>query len=151
MIMKNKSIFNDAHIRIQVRLPAPLLSELNQAMLSNNYGLKGRSRWAEEAICFLINLESFEDLVTLDETINTSLSPCSFTLSEKTKNILEDALLKSLTKVKPEYRNNLSLSSIVRTAILQRLLRNNKNVCPPGGQTSINLTKRIDNNENDIC
>ena len=145
---KTTPIFNDLHIRIQVRLPAPLLSELNQTMLSNDYGLKGRSRWVEEAICFLTNLENFEDLVTLDETMHTTLFPCSFTLSETTKKTLEDALLKSLTKAMPEYRKNLSLSSIVRTAILQRLFRNNKHICPPGGQAPTNLIRRIDHDEN---
>jgi metal-responsive CopG/Arc/MetJ family transcriptional regulator len=126
-------------VRIQVRLPDALLKELNQAILSENYGLKGRSKWVEEAICFLISLENFEDLVTLDETISTTLLHCSFTLSKNIRTLLDDALIKIFTKAKAEYRQNLSMSSIVRTAILQRLLRGTKIDCPPGGQSILAL------------
>lgn len=123
--------------RIQVRLPQAMLKELNQAILSENYGLKGRSKWVEEAICFLITLENLEDLVTLDETISTTLLHCSFSLSKNVRTLLDLALTKVFTKAQPKYLQNLSLSSIVRTAILQRLLRGTKADCPPGGQSAL--------------
>lgn len=107
---------------IPVRLPPELQSQFGAAVLNDNYGFKGKSKWVEEAVIELLNLglDSYAELVSLDETLTTQLKADKFSLTEHTRNKLDEALIE-LRKKCPEI--NLTLSSIIRTAILQRLLR----------------------------
>jgi metal-responsive CopG/Arc/MetJ family transcriptional regulator len=126
------SKLTNKQIRITVRLPGHLREELDQAVLHGNYGFKGRSKWVEEATHFLITIPNYAELVLLDDTIAIHLTPDAFTFTSSARDQLENALV----HIRHEHpQSNITLSSIVRTGIIQRLLRG---WCPPGGQINLN-------------
>ena len=107
-------------IRTPVRLPKRLRDELDASVISEGYGFKGRSLWVEDAIKKLLSLETFYDLVALDEDLIVSFVPDSFTLTETVRNNLEEAIV-LVRKHHP--RMDTVLSAIIRTAIMQKLIR----------------------------
>ena len=107
-------------IRTPVRLPKRLKEELDSAVINEGYGFKGRSLWVEDAIDKLLNIETFYDLVILDEDLDTVSVPDGFSFTIHTRNKLDDALV----LVRQHHpRMNAMLSAIIRTAIMQKLIR----------------------------
>lgn len=107
-------------IRTPVRLPVKLKEELNSAVINDGYGFKGRSLWVEDAINSLLSFESFYDLVALDEDLNTAFIPDGFSLTTTTRDRLDNAII----VVRQHYpKMNAVLSALIRTAIMQKLIR----------------------------
>jgi hypothetical protein len=118
--LKGRPPKNQKTIRTPVRLPKRLKEELDSAVIAEGYGFKGRSQWVEDAIQKLLSMKTFYEFVVLDEDLNVSFSPDSFTLTEKTRDKLENAIV-LVRQYNP--RMDVMLSAIIRTAIMQKLIR----------------------------
>lgn len=107
-------------VKITFVVPSTLQQELRQHVINDDYGLRGKSRWVSEAIERFLKLENYEDLVNLGNEMKGL---------EKVETItIEKSLKKSLNQAIHEVRIKHPLlegvqSVIIRTSILQRLLR----------------------------
>lgn len=107
-------------IRLSYCLPEAILIDVKGAMMQNGYDLKGKSKWISEAINQLLAMTNYCDLVMISNQMSgfEKLDFISIELDLKEK--LEDAIL--------EIRKKFPIiegvqSKILRTAIVQRLLR----------------------------
>lgn len=107
-------------IRTPVRLPKKLKDELDKAIILDGYGFKGRSLWVNDAIEKLLVIDTFYDLVILDDELHGAFVPDSFSLSRHIRDLLDDAIV-LVRKNHPSL--NAVVSAIVRTAIMQKLIR----------------------------
>lgn len=103
-----------------VRLPKEVRDEMLQAIVADGYGLRGKSRWVVEAIENLLLLPNYHELVDIGVEIEGLTEVEAFYLPSKIKYALDDALL----NIRKHYPTMEGVkSSIVRTGIMQRLLR----------------------------
>jgi len=84
--------------------------------------MKGKSRWISEAIERLLTTESFPDLVKINDVMRGFEKLESIVIDRELKSKLEGAVIE--TRMKYPGIEGVQ-SRIVRTAIVQRLLRLN--------------------------
>lgn len=107
-------------IKITFVVPQSLQEELRRQVISDGYGMRGKSKWVGEAIENLLKLGSYPDLVTLGDEMKGF---------EKVETItVERTLKKALDHAIHDTRKQYPLlegvqSRIIRTSIVQRLLR----------------------------
>jgi hypothetical protein len=108
-------------IKITFVIHESLRKELREKMIKENYGLRGKSKWVSEAIQLLLSMKNYPELVNLSNDLKKF---------EKTETIvIEPSLRIELDKAIVEIRKTFPTlegvqSRIVRTAIMQRVLRN---------------------------
>lgn len=107
-------------VRISYFISHAILSDLKDNMNKNGYDLKGKSKWICEAIIELFKLENFSELVYISEQMQGFEKLDSILIDKSLKQQLEDSII-SVRKVFPALDG--VQSKIVRTAIMQRLLR----------------------------
>jgi len=107
-------------VKITFVVPENLQNELRTAVIKAGYGLRGKSRWVSEAIEALLVTNNYPELVNINEIMHGF---------EKVETIVIDYSLKvKLDKAIIEIRQSYPIlegvqSNLVRTAILQKLLR----------------------------
>lgn len=106
--------------KITFVVPKQLQKELRQQVISDNYGLRGKSKWVSEAIQDFLKIEHYYDMVNLGNELHGFEKPESVMLDQSTKILLNEAILAVRTKY-PLLEG--VQSRIVRTSVLQRLLR----------------------------
>jgi len=85
------------------------------------YGKRGKSRWICEAIENLLKKEDFIELVQLDITpANLCQYPEQFTATQTIRNLLDKKIIECRREC-PQLEG--VQSAIIRTAVIQRLLR----------------------------
>jgi hypothetical protein len=97
-----------------------LNQKLNEKIIANGYGMRGKSKWVREAIEKLFTYSDFPELVSLSDDIANSNHSISVRLPRKLFLEIEKAVI-SIRKEHPELEGVKSL--IVRTSIIQRLIR----------------------------
>ena len=108
--------------KITFVIPERLKNDLRHYIISNGYGLRGKSKWVYEAIERLIELSDFAELVSINNEMNPSVKG-------KSETIVVDDLIKkkidlAVISVRKQYPALEGVQSrIVRTAIIQRMLR----------------------------
>lgn len=107
-------------VKITFVLPNSLQRELKERVIKDNYDMKGKSRWVTEAIETLLVTETFPDLVKINDQMKGFEKQESVVIPRDMKKQLEDAIV-NVRKIYPEIDG--VQSRIVRTAIMQRLLR----------------------------
>lgn len=107
-------------VKITFVLPLRLQKELKTQVIKDDYSLKGKSRWVAEAIEELLVSYHFPDLVKLNDEMKGFEKLESVLVSRDLKKQL-DAAVVDVRKVYPAIEG--VQSRIVRTAIVQRLLR----------------------------
>lgn len=101
-------------------VPMALYTELREKVLRDGYGLRGKSKWVVEAIETLLSLENFAMLVQYSEEMQGFEKVETVVIDLSLKKQLDHAVL----NVRQHYPTLEGVqSSIVRTAIMQRLLR----------------------------
>lgn len=106
--------------RISYLLPENLHKDMLCAIQKDEYSKREKSRWVCEAIESLFKMSNFVDLVSYSDDMEEMPIKDTLTISRKLKDKLSD---KSL-EVKQKYIDMEGLQSrIVRTAVLQRILR----------------------------
>jgi hypothetical protein len=101
-----------------------ILSALNQRLdekiVADGYGMRGKSRWIREAIEDLFTYPDYAELVSLSDEMESCKCFISIRLPRKLFLDMEKAVI-NIRKEFPELEG--VKSRIVRTAIIQRLIR----------------------------
>jgi hypothetical protein len=107
-------------VKISFVLPQGMQQELKETMVREGYDLKGKSRWVSEAIGDLLTLQTYADLVKInDEMSGFEKKMESVVIARDLKQQLDDAVI----QVRKKYPAIEGVQSrILRTAIMQRLL-----------------------------
>lgn len=113
--MSNSNIVN-------VKLPAKLEMDFMQRVITDGYGMKGKSKWVGESVRHFMKLPDFEEYVEyaeeLEDAEKSKLQSFYFDLS-LTRD-LKDAVIR-VRRVYPHLEGIKSL--IVRSSIIHRLFR----------------------------
>jgi hypothetical protein len=109
-----------ATIKISFTVPSVLQDEVRKAVVGNGYGLRGKSKWASEAITSLLAQKNFSFLVNLSDELSGLDKTETICIEPKLKKVIDAAVL----QIRKEYMSMEGIQSrIIRTAIMQRLLR----------------------------
>ncbi len=109
-----------AKSKITFVVPENLQKDLRERVIKDGYGMRGKSKWVSEAIEKLFEIQNFPELVNYSDEMRKF---------EKVETVVVEYSLRSdLEKAAIKIRKQLPIleglkSRIVRTAILQRLLR----------------------------
>lgn len=106
--------------RLTYFLPNQLHGEMLEQLQKEGYSSREKSRWICEAVENLLTLENYIDLVSYSDDMEGLSKKDTLTLPE----ILKGKLSKSSIIIKTKYPSMDGVQSrIIRTAILQRILR----------------------------
>lgn len=109
-------------IKTTIRLPKKTRQEMMHAVIANGYGMRGKSKWVSEAISRLLSMNNFHELVDIGNEISDLADVESIYLSLDLKEDLDNALI----TIRQHYPSMEGVQScIIRTSIIQRLLRSN--------------------------
>jgi hypothetical protein len=107
-------------VKLSFGLPEELHKELQQKVIDDGYGMRGKSKWIGEAISQFLNFDTFIDLVELGDEMKGFQKLETLLVHRDIKLALDKAVI--LIKEKHHMLEGLQ-SRIIRTSILQRLLR----------------------------
>lgn len=107
-------------VRVSYLLPNAVLDDVKESMLNQGYDLKGKSKWISEAVNSLLSINNYCDLVKINDQMD-GLGKLDFiSIDTDLKSKLANAVIE-IRKLYPSIEG--VQSKILRTAILQRLLR----------------------------
>jgi hypothetical protein len=101
-------------------VPSSLKNDLQQRVISDGYGLRGKSKWVSEAITKLFKYENHIDLIHYGDEFQGLDNMETIVLDVGEKSAVEKKII-DVRKKYPELEG--VKSRILRTAIVQRLLR----------------------------
>lgn len=105
--------------KISFVIPENLQKDLKTKMVKDGYDLKGKSRWISEAVGELLTMQTFADLVKINDEMSGFEKLESVVIAQDLKKQLDNAVL----QVRKKYPTIEGVQSrILRTAIVQRLL-----------------------------
>lgn len=107
-------------IRLSYCLPEAILVDVKGTMMQQGYDLKGKSKWISEALYQLLDMKNYCDLVMINNQMDGFEKLDSISIDTDLKQKLDDAILQIRTQC-PVIEG--VQSKIIRTAIVQRLLR----------------------------
>lgn len=106
--------------RICFYLPENLQKDFKEQMIKDGYDLKGKSKWVSEAIERLFSIMSYAELVKINDEMRVFGKVDTVSVDKMLKKQLDNAVV----DVRRKYPSIEGVQSrIVRTAIVQRLLR----------------------------
>ncbi len=107
-------------VKIAFVLPEPLQKDFRSHMVQAGYDLKEKSRWVSEAVEMLLNFNDYADLVKLNDEMSGFDKLESVVIERSLKKLMNEASV----NVRKKYPSIEGVQSrIVRTAIVQRLIR----------------------------
>lgn len=106
--------------RISYNTNQSIKSELNEHLVAGNYNLKMKSKWICESIEQLLEMKNYPELVDLNDEMTNFTEKDTVSLDLRLKYKIDDAIIK-IRKLYPSMEG--VQSRIIRTAILQRILR----------------------------
>lgn len=110
----------DLKAKITFVLPDNLQKEFREQIIRDGYDMRGKSRWVSEGIITFLKMRNYPELVHLSNLMKGFEKKESVVISKDLKKFLDNAVI----EVRKEYPALEGVQSgIVRTAIVQRLLR----------------------------
>ena len=107
-------------LTVTFKIPDTLNQKLNEKIIADRYGMRGKSRWVREAIESLFTYHDFPELVFLSDDMENVNHSISVRFPRK----LLLAIERIVILVRKEYPEIEGVKSkIARTAIIQRLIR----------------------------
>ena len=107
-------------VKTTFAVPSSLKNDLQQYVIKDNYGLRGKSKWVSEAIEKLLVLKTYPDLVTYSDEMHGFDGIETIVIEYALKLKLDKAIL----QIRKEHPTLEGVKSrIIRTAILQRIIR----------------------------
>jgi len=128
------SIEKSTSHRLPVRMPNRMLSTLMSRIIEDKYGVRGKSKWVNEAIITFLKDSSWKDQVIDGDIIRGNDESCDITLSKES----HDEVIRAVEEVTRHWKENnpattdkgsefiereFYKASIVRAAINQRLFK----------------------------
>jgi O-methyltransferase involved in polyketide biosynthesis len=110
----------EAKAKITFVLPDVLQQEFREQIAKDGYDMRGKSRWIAEGIEYLLKMKNYPELVQLSNEMKGFGKVESVVITKDLKKDMDNAVLE-IRKTYPVLEG--VQSGIVRTAILQRLLR----------------------------
>ena len=103
-----------------IKLQKNLHQRLQQRIIADGYGMRGKSKWIIESIESLLSLADFPTLVDIAEDMDQLTDIVSIRLPEALMQKLDQAVV----EVRKQYPASEGVqSNLIRASILQRLLR----------------------------
>lgn len=107
-------------LKISFAVPKDLKHELCERVIKDGYGLRGKSRWISEAITSLLGNKKFLELVSYSDEMSGFNQMETAVIEYPLKLKLDEAVV----RLRKEYPTLEGVKSrILRTAVLQRILR----------------------------
>lgn len=110
----------EAKAKITFVLPDNLQKEFREQIIKDGYDMRGKSRWISEGIEYLLSMRNYPELVNLSNEMKGFEKVESVVVTKDLKKFLDNAVIE-IRKAYPILEG--VQSGIVRTAIVQRLLR----------------------------
>jgi hypothetical protein len=106
--------------KVTLVIPDVLQKDCRKQIIKDGYDLRGKSRWISEGIEELLKMRNYPELVNLSNEMKGFGKMESIVISKDLKKIMDNAVV----NVRVNYPLMEGVQSgIVRTAIIQRLLR----------------------------
>lgn len=106
--------------KITFVIPDSLQQDFRQQVVKDGYDMRGKSRWVAEGIQRLLATNNYPELVHLSNEMKGFEKAESVVISKELRKLLDNALI----QIRKEYPAMEGVQSrIIRTAIMQRLLR----------------------------
>lgn len=116
----NSLVKSNRKIRLSYLLPEAVLMDIRERMIAQGYDLKGKSKWVSEAIFELLETNNFSELVNINDQMEGFQKLDSVSVDQNLKAKLDNAIV----EIKRHFPSIEGVQSkILRTAIVQRLLR----------------------------
>ena len=107
--------------KIAFAVPQSLKNEIREHVIKERYGLRGKSKWISEAVEKLLALKDYPELISYNDEMH-GFDGIETVVVEYT---LKLELDKAVLQVRKEYPILEGVKSrIMRTAVMQRILRN---------------------------
>lgn len=107
-------------IMTSVKLQKLLHYKMQQRVISDGYGMRGKSKWVIESIEKFLQLPDYPLLVDIADDMDQLSEIMSIRLSEEVMSKIENAII----EVRRQYPAMEGVkSNVVRASIMQRLLR----------------------------
>ncbi len=110
----------EAKAKITFVLPDVLQQEFREQIIKDGYDMRGKSRWIKEGIESLLSMRNYPELVNLSNEMKGFEKVDYVVITREFKKCLDNAVIE-VRKMYPALEG--VQSGIVRTAIIQRLLR----------------------------
>jgi hypothetical protein len=105
-----------------IKLQKALHFKMQQQIIGDGYGMRGKSKWIIEAIEYLLQLPDYPALVDIAVDMDQLDESLSIRLPEELMQKIDQAII----HVRREYPAMEGVkSNLVRTSIIQRLIRGN--------------------------
>jgi hypothetical protein len=106
--------------KITLVIPDNLQKEFREQVIKDGYDMRGKSRWIAEGIEYLLTMRNYPELVSLSNAMKGFEKLESVVISKDLKKYMDNAVI----EIRKEYPAMEGVQSgIVRTAIVQRLIR----------------------------
>jgi O-methyltransferase involved in polyketide biosynthesis len=106
--------------KVALVMPDVLQKEFREQIVKDGYDMRGKSRWIAEGIQALLDMKNYPELVNLSNEMKGFGKMESVVISKDLKSLMDQAVI----HVRKQYPSIEGVQSgIVRTAIIQRLLR----------------------------
>lgn len=109
-----------AKLTTSIKLQKKLHLRLQQRIIADGYGMRGKSKWIIESIESLLRIEDFPSLVDIAEDMDQLSDMVSIRLPEDLMVRIEQAIIQ-IRKQFPSIEG--VKSNLIRASIIQRLLR----------------------------
>ncbi len=107
-------------VMTSIKLQKKLHHRLQQRIIEDGYGMRGKSKWIIESVESLLSLSDYPTLVDIAEDMNQLTDIVSLRLTEDLMLKIEKAVI----HVRKQYPTIEGVkSNIIRASIVQRLLR----------------------------
>ncbi|MCX7124430.1 MAG: hypothetical protein NTU49_01490 [Gammaproteobacteria bacterium] len=121
------------------KIPGSLEIEMNKKLVSEGYGLRGKSNWICDAICKFLSFPDREfilDCIELSEELKNLDKSISFRPTLKVENLLDEWIIN--VRMKLPTIEGLK-SKIIRTSIIHSLLGSIESIETLGKQSKKNI------------
>jgi O-methyltransferase involved in polyketide biosynthesis len=106
--------------KITFVIPDSLQQEFRQQIVKDGYAMRGKSIWISEGIEHLLTMNNYPELVHISNEMKGFEKAESVVITKTLRNLLNNAVI----AIRKEYPAMEGVQSrIIRTAIVQRLLR----------------------------
>jgi len=105
--------------RIAVRIPLKMFSRIESNLLQSGYNKKQRLHWFEDILKELFERENYHNLIAEEFIEAGTTKIINLSVTDETFQIIK----RTVKEVEEKEKTTTDRSSIIRTAILQRLLQ----------------------------